>query len=135
MLSYNTSISGVAGGVPGGTVLGNIFRGIGSALFGGNVGTGGTPAANPAQASNQSFWKNVGTGLAGSLATIFAGLFSKDSSGQIQNPNGILTTGATPYYPTASAQLMSLAFPILLIVGIWYAVKNLFGNDSRKKRR
>ncbi len=135
MLGYSTfnSVSG-GDGVSGGTVLGNIFRGIGGALFGGTVGTGGTPASNGTEANNQAFWKNVGAGLAGSIATIFAGLFSKDANGNIQNPNGILTGGATPYYPTASAQFMSFLFPLAFLGGIFWAVKSLFFGDRKKRR-
>lgn len=133
MLGTYNALGASSGSTPGGTVFGNILRGLGGALFGGTVGTGGIPAQTSAQAQNQGFWKQVGAGLAGTIGTIFAGLFSKDANGNIQNPNGILTAGATPYYPTASAQLMSFFFPILIIVGVVAVFRNMFGKRKKSK--
>lgn len=120
---------GYSSGAPGGTVVGNIFRGIGGALFGGSVGTGGTPANTSQQAQNQSFWKNIGVGLAGSLASIATGLFNKDKS---QVPNGIITGGVAPYYPTASAQITSLIFPLAMLGLVIWGIKSLFFGKRKK---
>lgn len=128
MLGSQMSFGYQMGGVPGGTGIGNILRGLGGALFGGQVGQGGTPASTAAQQSNKDYWMGVGSGLANSLINIVSGIFSKDKTGTIQQPNGLLTTGNS--YQTQSIGISFLGIASIITLIVW-GVKSIFSGKKR----